>query len=341
MVAEDSMFMRFRGTLSMVLISAAGLALGQGKSMPLTATQEQTLVNIRVYALGYAKSLPDYACLRITRQRALIARTMLAAINHEGDEGTAGSRVVYERLIVFGHTETYEVLKMDGTFMTENAKRKVVGLHHGFEGTLSVSEFRDMLTRIFEPTAGASFRWMRLDHLNGRAVTVFSFHVPKAAGLSIYDAATESVTVASYDGVVMADAKTMAVLRIKVHSSDFPSDAESTSWGSFRSLDLTLDYRAAKIGGRELVMPESYLLQWGRYNPSSMDKLRVLAAGELTSQGEYKDYKPCCAEGVPDELRQRNSLHEGLTNDTDSAANSAEPSVHSLITFGEIVPPKE
>ncbi len=164
------------------------------------------------------------------------------------------------------------------------------------------------------PDDGASIQWVRSEKFRGRPVNVFSFEVPRAHGETVYDHGLGRETVAGYTGRIYADAESNAVLRVETHSNDFPSDSE------FIWIDLTLDYKAAKIGGREFVLPSRFELQWHRHLPNAMRKTGRLAE-DSSVQAEYKNYRGYSAQS--------------------SVSYSESDDVHSTITFGAIATPEK
>jgi hypothetical protein len=188
----------------------------------------------------------------------------------------------------------------------------------GFEGnlpqivsTISAGEFGLALERIFDPETAASFHRVRTGKLRGRPVVEFSFDVPRAHGARVYDNVAKHDIVVGYQGLIYADAESKAVLRAETHTSDFPGDSE------FRGMDLALDYKAAKIGEREFVLPYRFELEWHRHVPGTLAKARGLPQ-ESGVQAEYKNYRGFSAP---------------------SAVTFDE--VHSTVTFGGIASPEK
>jgi hypothetical protein len=52
----------------------------------------------------------------------------------------------------------------------------------------SLESNSEFLLAIANPQAHTDFRWLRMDTLNGRRVSVFSFHVPASEGFALADA---------------------------------------------------------------------------------------------------------------------------------------------------------
>jgi len=251
-------------------------------------THDQELAAIREYAVNYGKGLPDYTCTRVTeRKESAIALTFTEPERYGTPQpkGTASTIVTEEELTVSGQRENYKILKVDGqSFGREMRLRPDQVIE-----TITAGQFTSVLQRIFSPEEGARVQWVRLEKLRGRQVNVFSFEVPRAHGERVYDRGLGRDAVVRYSGRVYADAESNAVLRVETHSSDFPSGSE------FVGIDLVMDYKPAKIGGREYVMPQRFDLQWHRHLPNAMRKTGRLAE-DSSVQAEYKNYRGFSAE---------------------------------------------
>jgi hypothetical protein len=183
-------------------------------------------------------------------------------------------------------------------------------------GTISVGEFSAVLGRIFAPDTRTSFGWAGSSKLRGRPVLAFSFEVPAAHGARVLDNGDRREPVEGYKGLVYADVESKAVLRVETHLSDFSPGSQ------FRGIDLTLDYKAVKIGEREFVLPYRFDLERHQAISISGGARPVIRDGPgLSVTAEYQDYRGYTAQsgvafGEPD----------------------SQNDVHSAIIFGEIIP---
>ena len=297
-----------------LLLSLSSLALLDGQPAPSPAEQDQAIAAIRQYSLNYAKSLPDYTCTRLTQQKSSPVIAIFATdpelFGKQPPTVYRDTVVIEEELAVTGQQEHYKVLKVDTNFPRRLLPPDPI------VGTIAVSEFSSVLDRIFEPETGTSFRWARLDKLRGRPVIVFSFDVPRSHGERVYDRAVSREVTVGYQGLVYADAESKAVLRVDTHSSDFPSDSE------FIGIDLTLDYKAATLGGREFVLPYRFDLRWHRHIPSARVKAKLLPE-EASVEAEYKNYRSFSAQSAIS---------------YDGADSLPQGEAHSTITFGGTPP---
>ncbi len=297
---------------------------GQARSEP--GKQDDALGAIREYALNYAKSLPDYTCIRVfdARNPDRGPGQHQFAVRQELDGFSGGQVEFEEQLTVAGQRESYKVLKVVAPYWTDRLKRKVVESNWGDNpGALPVSEFSSALERIFNPATETRFQWVRFGKLRGRRVTEFSFEVSHEHGASTYDEAVRHDVVFGYRGLIFADAESNAVLRVEMHSSDFPNDPESVQLASFSGMDLTLDYKPENVGGREFFLPLRYHLQWHIHMPRDLEKetYRTAAPGILATTAEYRDYGG---------FSVRSTFAAG------GVAAAPGEAVHSTITFGGI-----
>ncbi|HEY1756368.1 MAG TPA: hypothetical protein VGG72_13285 [Bryobacteraceae bacterium] len=149
------------------IAGAAVVALGafsssitarDGQTAPSIDERDKALAGIQEYALDYARSLPDYTCIRVTQQKSPAVVAMK------------------EELTVAGNRENYRVLKSEG-----NSPRGVKLVDQDY-GTISVGEFSAVLGRIFAPDTLASFGWAGSSRLRGRAVLVSRLKFRKGMG---------------------------------------------------------------------------------------------------------------------------------------------------------------
>ncbi len=312
--AEAALWGRWKHNPAVAVLAFSGsVAALHGQAALSAAEQDKALAGIREYALNYARSLPDYTCTRVTRQKSSLV-IMVYALNPElagqhPDNVPSLTVDIKEELTVAGKRENYKALQTDNNFPVPGVKPADEAF-----GTISVGEFSAVPGHIFAPETGANFRWARSGKLRGRPVLVFSFEVPRAHGGHVYDNVERRELVEGYNGLIYADAGSMAVLRVETHMSDFSSESE------FRGIDLTLDYKAVKIGEHEFVLPYHFDLEWHRHKPGTIAKGRTLPQ-ESSVEAKYKNYRVYSA--------QSGVAFGGTDSQND---------VHSAITFGELLP---
>ena len=296
-IAEAAVRGRWKHDLAVAALVAfsSSITALYGQAAPSTDEQDKALADIKEYALNYARSLPDYTCIRVTQQK------------------TSAVIAIQEELTVAGNRENYKVLKTENNF-----PRGVKFVDEAF-GTISVGEFSAVLGRIFAPDTGTSFGWAGSSKLRGRPVLAFSFEVPAAHGARVLDNGDRREPVEGYKGLVYADAESKAVLRVETHLSDFPPESE------FRGIDLTLDYKAVKIGEREFVLPYRFNLERHQAISIPGGARPVIREGPgLTVTAEYQNYRVYSAQS-------------GVAFGEADSQND----VHSAIIFGEPIPPEK
>jgi hypothetical protein len=307
--------MLWKRTSTVVLqVLWCGIGIGQGQTGPTPTQQDQGLAAVRRYAVNYAKSLPDYTCIRVIGQSVPWIMAPLAASSGFPDQiqesrGT-GKTEIQEELTVAGQKEHYKVLKIDDDLPLSREER----LADLVANAIFVAEFSSVLDLIFERDAGTSFQRLRSEKLRGRPVVVFSYDVPASHGARVHDRALGRDVVIGFKGRVFADAATNAVLRIETHSGEFPHNSE------FKGIDLTLDYKAAKIDGREYIFPYRFDVQWHRQNQTTLANAHPLLE-ESRVRAEYKDYRSFSAQSAV--------IYSG-------ADSPPQSEVRSTITFGGI-----
>jgi hypothetical protein len=245
-----------RGT-ACTLLFVAGCALSQTRQASLTAAEQGTALKaIREYALSYTRNLPNYTCTQTTRQT--VARQEFGPIPRPR------TNVIEEQLSFVDHREIRKVTRIDGRPASPEGADQL-------RGNFSRGEFGNLLDVIFEPATGADIRWDRLAVLNRRPVYVFAFRVPQSSGYILTEA--RRTMQVPFQGFVYADFETRAVVRIEIKCTDIPRDSEYTS------ADLTLDYKQAKVAGREFILPAHYLLHF------------EMVRGFATNEAEYTTYR--------------------------------------------------
>jgi hypothetical protein len=205
---------------------------------PDSVEQAEVLGAMRDYALNYTKRLPNYICTQVTRRQ--IDPTGQGRLRPEGD-------VVQEQLTFFDQKETYKVTMINGQSVSNIA-------HERLGGTVSSGEFGTMLHEIFDPDTGADFRWDHWGTLRDHRMYVFAFHVSQSKGYHIYHGETKREVVAAYRGLVYADAKTKAIMRITMECINMPADYP------IKEVALTLDYKPTDISGQEYTLPYHFQL---------------------------------------------------------------------------------
>ena len=216
-----------RNRLPLLVAMTAGLAPAQ---------EPPALEAVRSYALSYVQSLPDYACLQETKRLETGVR------NVSGDK-------VEEELSFFGGEEHYKVLKVNG--------KPANGVtHEQLGGAISEGEFGAILKQIFDPHSITAFRPQTSGRIQGRAMTLLPFRVPQQTGYLYVDGELHRSMRVAYEGTVWADAETNAVMKIAMKLVNIPKESR------LELTDITLDYKAVDISGREFILPSRFEWNW-------------------------------------------------------------------------------
>lgn len=275
-----------------------------------TPDPRRALAAIREYALNYTKSLPDFVCIRVTQQSTgykNLVRYKSGEISHPL------VNVVEEELTFSGKRETYRTLKVDDQ-IPENLLKPVP---EQVLRTISAGEFGWALERIFGQETGTQFQWSRPRKLQGRPVEVFSLTVPRVHGAKVYDRLAKQGLLVGYEGVIYADARSHAVLRLEIKISDFQPQSE------FTGMELSFDYRVMKTAEREFVLPCRFILDLhSRIGPGPLS-INYLSQ-ESSVQADYKSYR-------------LSAVQSGVTYSTTDSLPQSD--VHSIVTFGDVGPP--
>jgi hypothetical protein len=231
-------------TRTIMMCCALILAVVSSKAAPGPAEQTAAINAVREYALSYTKSLSNYTGT-LTIKHTTLPRN---AVNDPSIQTT-----VTDEQLTF----------LDGREIANPPM-----------GTLQ-RQVGDLLRIIFEPETSADLRWSRAASLNGHKVDVLSFHVPQPSGYVVSESGPGIVV--PFEGSVYADVQTHAVLRIQMKCTMVP-DSNS----AYQNVDLTLDYKAVQLGGRELILPSHLVLH---YLPIREDRQAI-------DDGRYARWRP-------------------------------------------------
>ncbi len=249
------------GWLAFVLAAEALAQAANTPRAPSSSQQSAALAAIREYAAHYLQRLPDYMCTQVTQWN-----TTTYMIGNDRKR----TDVIEAKIGFLDHTETEKITTVNGEPLARVNRKDL-------PATFSRGEFGTLLARIFAPPTPAAartsteFRWDRWATQDGRRMYVFSYRVPKARGYGIEE--NQHSTVVAFKGLVYADFETKAVMRIEMHCIDIPEES------SYRSIDLTLNYKLTRVAEREFVLPFDF----------EMKMEQSIGAAEVTA--EYKAYR--------------------------------------------------
>jgi len=185
-------------------------------------------------AREYAKGLPDYLCLQVTRR-------------HFDPTGTENWRLfdtVQEQLSYVEHHESYKVTMVNG--------RAVSNVEHERLGGSTLSgDFGSFYSEIFAPETETEFDWDHWATLRGKRMYVFAFRIPQARShftISSGEAHGRVIT-AGYHGLIYADRDTGMVMRYRLECDDIPPDYP------VKDVKVDVNYDYVDIAGQKYVLP--------------------------------------------------------------------------------------
>jgi len=214
------------------------------KPIPPPTSEEQAAIidDMRQYALGYSKNLPDFICTQVTRRYA-------AAKPGSRYGGRAGSDPSWQkqdeltiRLSYFDQKENYKLILVNSTPATQE--------YANLGGSTSYGDFGSMLKEIFEPSSQAHFEWDHWGTLRGQRVLAFTYSITQSRSqyhIIVKDQHLDIVT--GYHGLIEVDKDAYAILRLTVVADTIPPDFP------IRAASETLDYDFTDISGHTFLLP--------------------------------------------------------------------------------------
>ena len=184
-------------------------------------------------ARSYAKTLPDYLCVEVTRKH----------FDPAGSDNWRELATVQEQVSYVEHKENYVVTMVNGRAVA-NMKHENVG------GSTLSGDFGSIYTEIFAPETATEFTWDHWATLRGKRMYVFAFHVPQSrSNFTIYDGGSERTVTPGYHGLIYADRDTKAIMRYKFDCEDIPIEFP------VKDVRLDVNYDWIAIAGQKYVLP--------------------------------------------------------------------------------------
>ena len=184
----------------------------------------------RQYAVKYAAKLPNFLCVEITDR----------SIDPSSEGRWRRKDSFAEALRFLNSTETRQTLEIDGHPSSE--KRA------DMNGPLSLGEFGDMLSSVFQSGSKTEFHWKETAALAQSRVQVFEYKVDKQNNSMLLRDNSKQVY-AGFHGLVYIDSSSMGVRRITMDADDLPGDF------SIHSASLSIDYDYVPVGEHDYLMP--------------------------------------------------------------------------------------
>ena len=209
---------------------------------PSSEEQAAIITDVREYALGYSKNLPDFICTQVTRRYAAPMPGTRWGGSSLSEPSWQAQDVLQIRLSYFQQKEKYTVVLANNAVVNKDYEQ--------MGGSKSFGEFGSMLREIFEPSTEARFEWDHWGTLRGKRVMAFSYHVLQSRSqyrLVVEDAKLSIVT--AYRGLVEVDPDTHVVMRVSTIAENIPADFP------IRKADDVLDYDYQEISGHTFLLP--------------------------------------------------------------------------------------
>ncbi len=214
---------------------------------PSQADQEKILAEIRDYALNYAKSLPNFICLQLTRR-------MVDAHFQPGSKGawTPSDRIV-EKLSYFEQKEKYEPI-------TVNDNSMIGKTWESLGGSISRGEFGSLLRDVFEPQTDAIMVWDHWGTLRKKLCYVFRYAVLQRNSHYSVDYEKKEQAVPGYHGLVYVEKGLNVITRLTIEP-DMPEGFP------VQEIHQVVDYDFVDISGQPHLLPlySSVQSRAGRY----------------------------------------------------------------------------
>jgi hypothetical protein len=200
---------------------------------PDSVEQAEVLHQIIENARNYARTLPDYMCMQVTRRR----------YDPSKSENWRLMDTIQEQLSYVDHKESYKVVMYNG--------RSIVNVQHNqLGGAMSSGEFGTIYTEIFAPETATDFDWDHWATLRGKRMYVFAFKVPQSRSkYTIYAEEAHRTITAGYHGLIYADRDTKQVMRYKMECDDIPTDFP------VKEVKVDVNYEPVEIAGNSYILP--------------------------------------------------------------------------------------
>ena len=213
--------------------------------IPPPSSEEQAAIisDMREYALGYSKNLPDFICTQVTRRYA-------APMPGTRWGGSSLSEPSWQAQDVLQIRLSYSI-QAGEKYLVVLANNAIVNKDYSqMGGSKSFGEFGSMLREIFEPSTEARFEWDHWGTLRGKRIMAFAYHVSQSRSqyhLVVEDAKLSIVT--AYRGLVEVDPDTHVVMRVTTIAENIPADFP------IRKAEDVLDYDYQEISGHTFLLP--------------------------------------------------------------------------------------
>jgi hypothetical protein len=207
---------------------------------PSSIEQARILDEVRAYALGYSKRLPDFICTQVTRRYAAPAQ---GSKYSRGDSQPSWQSLdtLQIRLSYFDQKEEYKLTMVNNS--VTNQEYNKIG------GATSTGDFGTMMRQIFERSTEARFEWEGWYSVRGRKSLGFRYSVSQAKSQwhIVYERSYDIVP--AYTGVIYVDDETHEITRITLQPQGIPAGFP------VKRAETVLDYGWEELSGRKFLLP--------------------------------------------------------------------------------------
>jgi hypothetical protein len=213
----------------LLVLGAFANAQAPEQPPPIEADQKVILDAIGAQALKYVQELPDFLCNQITRRN----------IDTSGTSQQWHLVETTDELLTYaGGKEAYKLEKING--------KKAANADRGrSEGTVSIGDYGNLLSWIFDPKAKADFKWNAWASMHGRPVYVFAYTVPKERSQFMVG---KKRAAAGISGIFWADRETHQVIRVAF-------SGQSPAGVSPQDISYDFDCDFVMLGDRKVLLP--------------------------------------------------------------------------------------
>ena len=212
---------------------------------------------IREQARAYIEDLSRLTCTANTRQTVSVAGVTLSEMREDSCDTRQYKLFAAQSLALAGGSAYDPARRRGGTTSDWRERLTNASLE-------STSEFLSVIPH-------TDFRWLRMDTVNDRRVSVLSFRVPASEGFAL--AGAKRTMRVPYRGLLYADSNTGAFIRVALTCTDIPPDSEYTG------ADLTLEFQPFNLGDSTLDLPSHSLLHF------------QMVSGQATNEADYSSYR--------------------------------------------------
>lgn len=208
----------------------AAAAWAQEGPAPLEDAEAKKLIeDVITHARQYAKELPNFTCVEVTRKNL---------------DPTGTSR--HWKLTETIHEQVTETDGKDSyAELSENGKQ--TGGDNRPAGMTSPSDFTQVISWIFDPNSQAVLQWVKWDSLRGHRVHEILYGVPKEH--SQFSVGKKSPLTVAFGGFITVDADTNSILKITLVAAGLPKQFP------IQALSQEYSYEFAKIGEHYYLLP--------------------------------------------------------------------------------------